>query len=60
MKLFFHALHENEVPFINGGTSVEWAPDIDTFVSLGVIVASMAVATIASLVKIRVDARKAE
>ncbi len=59
VKLFFHALHENDVPFINGGKPVEWAPDINTFVSLGVIVASMAVATIASLVKIRLDARKA-
>jgi len=58
VKLFFHALHENEVPFINGGKPVEWAPDIDTFVSLGVIVASMAVATIASLVKIRRDAAR--
>ncbi len=60
VKLFFHALSLNEVPFINGGQPVAWAPDIDTFVSLGVIVAAMAVATIASLVKIRVDARKSE
>ena len=44
--------------FINGGKPVEWAPDIDTFVSLGVILAAMAVATIASLVKIRVDAKR--
>ena len=58
VKLFFHALHENEVFFINGGKPVEWAPDIDTFVSLGVILAAMAVATIASLVKIRVDAKR--
>lgn len=59
VKLFFHALHENELPFINGGKHVEWAPEINTWVSLGVIIASMAVATIASLVKIRLDARKA-
>ena len=58
VKLFFHALHTNEVFFINGGKPVEWAPDINTFVSLGVIVASMAVATIASLVKIRIDAKR--
>ena len=58
VKLFFHALSHNEVPFINGGQPVEWAPDIDTFVSLGVIIASMAVATIASLVKIRIDAKR--
>jgi tellurite resistance protein TerC len=59
VKLFFHALHENELPFINGGQHVEWAPEIDTFTSLIVIVASMAVATGASLLKIRSDARKA-
>ena len=28
VKLFFHALHENELPFINGGQHVEWAPEI--------------------------------
>ncbi len=56
MKLFFHALHENELPFINGGQHVEWAPEIDTFTSLGVIVGAMAVAVIASVIKLRVDA----
>ena len=50
VKLIFHAMHENEVPFINGGQHIEWVPDISTWTSLGVIVASMAVATIASLV----------
>jgi tellurite resistance protein TerC len=55
VKLFFHALHENELPFINGGQHVEWAPEIGTFTSLGVIVASMAVAVIASLLKLRAD-----
>ena len=57
-KLVFHALHENEVPFINGGQPVDWAPEISTLTSLLVIVASMAVAVVASLIKIRVDARK--
>ena len=50
VKLIFHAMHENELPFINGGQHIEWVPDISTWMSLGVIVASMAVATIASLV----------
>jgi tellurite resistance protein TerC len=49
LKLVFHALHENELPFINGGQPVEWAPDISTGLSLAVIVLSMAVATVASL-----------
>ncbi|MGB3911809.1 MAG: TerC family protein [Pseudolysinimonas sp.] len=55
VKLFLGALHENELPFINGGEPVEWAPEIGTFVSLGVIVAAMAVAVIASLIKLRYD-----
>ncbi len=59
VKLVFHALHENELPFINGGHGVEWAPDIDTWTSLAVILGAMIVATVASLIKIRVDRAKA-
>ncbi len=50
VKLVLHALHENEVPFINGGEHVEWAPDIPIWVSLAVIVGTLAVTTVASLV----------
>ena len=50
VKLIFHAMHENELPFINGGEHIEWVPDISTWMSLGVIVASMVVATVASLI----------
>jgi tellurite resistance protein TerC len=59
VKLVFHALHENELPFINGGHGIEWVPEISTWTSLAVIVVSMAVATIASLIKIRLDRRRA-
>ncbi|NHI17238.1 TerC/Alx family metal homeostasis membrane protein [Microbacterium excoecariae] len=52
-KLFFHALHVNELPFINGGEHVEWAPEISNWVSLGVILGSLLVATLASLVPAR-------
>jgi tellurite resistance protein TerC len=58
VKLFFHALHENELPFINGGQHVDWAPEISTFVSLGVIVGAMTIAVIASLIKLRSDRAK--
>lgn len=58
VKLVLHALHTNEVPFINGGAGFDWAPEIDTWTSLGVIVASMAVATVASVIKARADARR--
>ncbi|MDO9396816.1 MAG: TerC family protein [Herbiconiux sp.] len=53
VKLVLHALHENELPFINGGQHIEWIPDIDTWTSLIVIIASMAVATVASLIAMR-------
>jgi tellurite resistance protein TerC len=59
VKLFLHALHSNEVPFINGGHGVEWAPEISTLTSLGVIVVAMAIAVVASVVKLRMDARRA-
>ncbi len=58
VKLVLHALHVNELPFLNGGQPVEWAPEISTWVSLGVIVAAMAVATIASVVKARIDSQR--
>jgi tellurite resistance protein TerC len=58
VKLVLHALHTNEVPFINGGEGFAWAPEIDTWTSLAVIVGSMAVATIASVIKASRDAHK--
>ncbi|WP_141786409.1 TerC family protein [Ornithinicoccus hortensis] len=51
IKLVFHAMEANELSFINGGESIEWVPHIETWHSLVVIVASMAIATIASLMK---------
>ena len=53
VKLVLHAMHENELPFINGGEHIEWAPEIGTVTSLGVIIGAMAVATVASLIKSR-------
>jgi tellurite resistance protein TerC len=55
VKLVFHALHENQVPFINGGAGIDWAPEIDTLTSLLVIVVAMAIAVGASLLKLRID-----
>jgi TerC family integral membrane protein len=57
VKLVLHALHENELAFIHGGHGVEWAPEISTPVSLAVIVLAMAVATVASVVKLQIDRR---
>lgn len=57
-KLVSHAMHVNELPFINGGQHIEWAPEISTNVSLIVIVASVAVSAIASIVASRYKAKK--
>jgi tellurite resistance protein TerC len=59
LKLFFHALHVNELPFINGGEHVDWAPEISTGLSLAVIVVAMAVATVASLLAARREKKDA-
>jgi tellurite resistance protein TerC len=50
VKLILHALHENELPFINGGHHVGWAPDIPIWLSLAVIIGTLAVTTVASLI----------
>ena len=55
VKLVLHAMHENELPFINGGEHIEWAPDIPISVSLGAIVVILGVTTVASLWKTRRD-----
>jgi tellurite resistance protein TerC len=55
VKLILHALHQNELPFLNGGEHIP-VPEIGTGLSLAVIVLSMAVATTASLIGIRRDA----
>lgn len=53
VKLVMHALKVNEVPFINGGQSVPWAFDIPIWFSLLFIITTIAVATVASLIKTR-------
>ena len=53
VKLILHALHENELPFINGGEHVP-VPEIPTLASLGVIVVTLLITTAASLYKTRV------
>ena len=48
VKLLLHALHENELPFINGGQHVN-VPEISTALSLGVIVSTLVVTAVTSL-----------
>ena len=49
VKLVLHAMHENTLPFVNGGSGIEWAPDIPIWLSLVVIVGTLVVTTAASL-----------
>ena len=48
VKLILHALHENELPFINGGEHVK-VYDIPTLLSLGVIVGILSITAVVSL-----------
>ena len=56
VKLLLHALHENELPFINGGEKVP-VPEIPISVSLGAIVVILGVTTVLSLRRTRKDER---
>ena len=59
VKLILHALHENELSFINGGEHVEWAPDIPIWLSLTVIIGTLVITAVASLAKDRANQRSA-
>lgn len=52
VKLVLHALHENNLPFINGGEQVS-VPEISTPLSLSVIIGILIIATVASLLHTR-------
>lgn len=58
VKLILHAMHVNELPFINGGQHIDWAPDIPIWLSLTVILVAMGTATIASLIASSRDKRR--
>jgi tellurite resistance protein TerC len=52
VKLLLHALHENELPFVNGGEPVD-VPEIPIWLSLVAIVVILGVTTVASLWRTR-------
>ena len=58
IKLVIHALHKNELPFINGGEAVKVIPEISTEVSLIVILVTLVTTTIWSLMATRSDSKK--
>jgi tellurite resistance protein TerC len=57
VKLVLSAVHENNLPFLNGGQPIEAAPEIPIWLSLVVIVGVLVVATVASLLRTRTLAR---
>jgi len=54
-KLIIHAMHENELPFINGGEHITVIPEIPTWLSLLVIIATIGVAAVFSIKKTEGD-----
>jgi tellurite resistance protein TerC len=57
VKLVLEALADNNVPFINGGEHVRWAPHIEIWLSLTIIISTLLIATVASLIKSARDRR---
>ncbi|TSJ76264.1 TerC family protein [Corynebacterium godavarianum] len=55
-KLLLHALHENNLPFINGGEGLA-VPEVGTVASLVVIVGVLVVTAVASMLKDRADVK---
>ena len=53
VKLVMEALHENTLPFINGGEHIDSVPTIPIWLSLTIILGVILVATVASLIKTR-------
>ena len=53
VKLVMEALHENSLPFINGGENIDAVPTIPIWLSLTIILGVLVVATAASLIKTR-------
>ncbi|CAN5355213.1 TerC family protein [soil metagenome] len=57
IKLIMHALHENTLPFLNGGEHIEAVPDVPIWLSLVMIVSILGVTAVASLIKSSRDAK---
>jgi tellurite resistance protein TerC len=53
VKLVLEALHENTLPFINGGEHIDAVPTIPIWLSLTIILGVLVIATVASLLKTR-------
>ncbi len=53
VKLIMEALHDNTLPFVNGGQGIESVPEVPTWLSLVVIVVCLGTSAILSVIKMR-------
>lgn len=60
VKLIIQAMHENELPFLNGGEPITFLPKIETTFSLAVIASAILIATVASLIVSRRRERQSD
>jgi tellurite resistance protein TerC len=60
VKLVLEALAGNNLGFLNGGEPISWAPHIPIWLSLTIILGTLAIATVASLIKSSRDRRAEE
>ncbi len=58
VKLVLEALADNNLPFVNAGRPVEWAPHVPIWLSLCVIIGTLTLATLASMIKASRDRRE--
>jgi tellurite resistance protein TerC len=56
-KMIVEALADNNLPFLNGGEPVSWAPHVPIWLSLVVIVTVLAITAVASMAKSARDRR---
>lgn len=53
VKLIFEAMHENDLPFVNGGQPIGWAPVIPVWASLGIVLGTLAITAVTSMISQR-------
>lgn len=49
VKLILHAVHTNNLEFLNGGEPIHWGPEITSLQSLAVIIVTLVLTTVLSL-----------
>ena len=50
VKLVLEALHQNTLPFLNGGEPISWIPEISTALSLSVVIGILLITALTSVI----------